>query len=97
MKYHGALHRYIQTEMDFLYISSLGVSYRYVVKIKKKFKHQNKWEFVFENTQQPKYDKYDPNKQSPKNLSKPVTPCFPQSVKITILAKNYGKLKDVNI
>jgi hypothetical protein len=25
-----------------------------------------------------------------------VTPCFPQSVKITILAKNYGRLKDVN-
>jgi hypothetical protein len=26
-----------------------------------------------------------------------VTPCFPQSVKIIILAKNYGKLKDVNV
>jgi hypothetical protein len=26
-----------------------------------------------------------------------VTPCFPQSVKITILAKNYAKLKDVNV
>jgi len=26
-----------------------------------------------------------------------VTPCFPQSVKITILTKNYGKLKDVNV
>jgi GTP cyclohydrolase I len=26
-----------------------------------------------------------------------VTPCSPQSVKITILAKNYGKLKDVNV
>jgi hypothetical protein len=26
-----------------------------------------------------------------------VTPCFPQPVKITILAKNYGKLKDVNL
>jgi hypothetical protein len=42
LKYHGALHKYIQTEMDFLDISSLGVSYRYVVKIKQKFKHQNK-------------------------------------------------------
>jgi hypothetical protein len=42
MKYHGALHRYIQTEMDFLDISSLGVAYRYVVKIEQKFKHQNK-------------------------------------------------------
>jgi hypothetical protein len=26
-----------------------------------------------------------------------VTPCFPESVKVTILAKNYGKLKDVNV
>jgi hypothetical protein len=26
-----------------------------------------------------------------------VTPCFPQSIKITILAKNYGKFKDVNV
>jgi hypothetical protein len=43
LKYHGALHRYIQTEMDFLDISSLGVAYRYVVKIEQKFKHQNKW------------------------------------------------------
>jgi hypothetical protein len=42
LKYHGALHRYIQNEMDFLDISSLGVAYRYVVKIEKKFKHQNK-------------------------------------------------------
>jgi hypothetical protein len=33
LKYHGALHRYIQTEMDFLDISSLDVAYRYVVKI----------------------------------------------------------------
>jgi hypothetical protein len=42
LKYHGALHRYIQTEMDFLDISSLGVAYRYVVKIEQKFRHQNK-------------------------------------------------------
>jgi hypothetical protein len=35
LKYHGALHRYIQTEMYFLDISSLGASYRYVVKIDK--------------------------------------------------------------
>jgi hypothetical protein len=26
LKYHGALHRYIQTEMDFLNISPLGAS-----------------------------------------------------------------------
>jgi hypothetical protein len=33
LKYRGALHRYIQTEMDFLDISSLGATYRYAVKI----------------------------------------------------------------
>jgi hypothetical protein len=71
LKYRGALHRYIQTEMDFLDISSLGAAYRYVVKIEQKFKHQNKREFGSANLQQPKYDKDDPNKQSPKNQSKP--------------------------
>jgi hypothetical protein len=45
LKYRGALHRYIQTEMEFMDISSLGATYRYVVKIKQKFKQQNKREF----------------------------------------------------
>jgi hypothetical protein len=67
LKYRGVLHKYIQTEMDFLYISSLGASYRYVVKIKQKFKHQNKQDFGSTNLQQPKYDKDEPNKQSPEN------------------------------
>jgi hypothetical protein len=71
LKYHGALNRYIQTEMDFLDISSFGAAYRYAVKIEHKFKHRNKWEFRFANLQQPKYDKDRPNKQSPKNHSKP--------------------------
>ena len=71
LKYHGALQRYIQIEMEFLNISSLGVSYRYVVKIEKKFRHQNKWDFGSTNTQQPKYDKYGPNKHPLENLSKP--------------------------
>jgi hypothetical protein len=57
--------------MDFLDISSLGVSYRYDVKIENKFKHQNKREFGSENLQQPKYDKHGPNKQPPENQSKP--------------------------
>jgi hypothetical protein len=70
LKYHGALHRHIQTEMDFLDISSLSVAYRYVVKIKKKFKHQNKREFGSTNPQQPKYDKDGLNKQSLVNQSK---------------------------
>jgi hypothetical protein len=54
LKYRGALHRYIQTEMDFLDISSLGVAYRYVVKTEQKFKHQNKREFGSANPQQSK-------------------------------------------
>jgi hypothetical protein len=62
LKYHGALHRYIQTEMDFLEISSLDVAYRYALKIENKFKHQNKLEFRSSNPQQPKYDKYGPKK-----------------------------------
>jgi len=33
LKYRRALHRYIQTEMDFLDISSLGAAYRYALKI----------------------------------------------------------------
>jgi hypothetical protein len=63
LKYHGALHRYIQTEMDFLGISSLGDTYRYVVKIENKFRNHNKGEFGYTNPQEPKYDKDDPNKQ----------------------------------
>jgi hypothetical protein len=53
--------------MDFLDISSLGATYRYVVKIEQKFKHQNKREFEFANLQQPKYGKDDPNKQPLEN------------------------------
>jgi hypothetical protein len=70
LKYRGALHRYIETEMDFLDILSLGAAYRYAVKIEQKFKHQNKWEFGSANPQQPKYYKDGPNKQSPENQSK---------------------------
>jgi hypothetical protein len=71
MKYCGALHKYIQTEMDFSEISSLGAAYRYAVKIEKKIKHQNKRDFGSTNLQQPKLDKDSPNKQSPENPSKP--------------------------
>jgi hypothetical protein len=40
LKYRGGLHRYIQAEMDFLDISFLGATYRYVVKIERKFKQK---------------------------------------------------------
>ena len=39
LKYRGDLHRYIQTEMDFLNISSLGATYGYAVKIDNKLRH----------------------------------------------------------
>ena len=61
LKYRGALDKYIQTEIDFLNISSLRASYQYDVKIKKKFRHQNKWEFGSTNMQQPKHGKDEPN------------------------------------
>jgi hypothetical protein len=38
LKYHDCLHRYIQTKMELLDISSLGMTYRYAVKIEHKFK-----------------------------------------------------------
>jgi hypothetical protein len=71
LKYPGALHRYIQTEMDFLDISSLSATYRYVFKIEKKFKNQKKWKFGYANPQKPKYGKDDPKNQPLENHSKP--------------------------
>ena len=53
LKYHDFLHIYIQTEMDFLDIASLGTTYRYVIKIEKKFK-QKQQEFGSANPSQPK-------------------------------------------
>jgi hypothetical protein len=67
LKYRGALHSYIQTEMEFLNISSLGVAYQYAIKIEQKFRHQNKREFRFANLQQPKHDNYGYNKQPLEN------------------------------
>jgi hypothetical protein len=66
LKYRGALHRYLQTEMDFLDISSLSVAYRYAFKIEQKFKHQNKWDFGSVNLNQPKYEKDSPKNSLPK-------------------------------
>ena len=45
LKYHGFLHKYIETKMNFLDISSLGVVDRYVVKIKQKLTLRSKREF----------------------------------------------------
>ena len=40
LKYQSCLDRYIQEEMEFLDISSLGVAYRYAAKIKQRFKQK---------------------------------------------------------
>jgi len=42
LKYRDYLHRYIQDEMEFLDISSLGTAYRYTVKIEQKFKQKKR-------------------------------------------------------
>jgi len=63
LKYRGVVHKYIQTEMEFLDISSMGVTYQYVVKIEQKFKKQNKWGFGSANPKQPKYGKGGPKSQ----------------------------------
>jgi hypothetical protein len=60
LKYCGCLHRYIQTEMEFLDITSLGMAYRYVVKIEHKFK-QKRREFGSANSSQSKKGKGGPN------------------------------------
>jgi hypothetical protein len=53
LKYHIFLHIYIQEEMEFLDISSLGTTYQYAAKIEHKFK-QNKQDFGFANQKQAK-------------------------------------------
>ena len=60
LKYRDGLHRYIQTEMEFLYISSLAAAYQYAVKIEKKLK-QKKWQFGPGNPSQQKPGKGGPN------------------------------------
>jgi hypothetical protein len=60
LKYRGALHRYIQTKMEFLYISSLGMAYQYVIKIKQKLK-QKMQKFGLGNPSQQKLGKGSPN------------------------------------
>jgi hypothetical protein len=59
-KYHSALHRYIQTKMEFLDISSLGVAYRYAVKIEQKLKQKTR-QFGPGNPSQQKPGKGGPN------------------------------------
>jgi hypothetical protein len=59
-KYRDALHRYIQAEMEFLDISSLGTTYRYVVKIEQKLEQKTR-QFGPGNPSQQKPGKGSPN------------------------------------
>jgi heme-binding NEAT domain protein len=63
LKYHGFFHRYIQTEMEFLDITSLGMAYRYDVNIVQQF-NQKRREFGSANPSQPKQGKGNPNPHS---------------------------------
>jgi hypothetical protein len=60
LKYHGAPHRYIQNEMEFLDISSLGTTYRYAIKIEQKLKQKTQI-FGPGNPSQQKPGKGSPN------------------------------------
>ena len=42
LNYSSCLHKYIQEEMEFLDISSLGMAYRYAAKIEQKFKQKKR-------------------------------------------------------
>ena len=42
LKYRNFLHRYIQEEIEFLDITSLGMAYRYVTKMEQKFKQKKR-------------------------------------------------------
>ena len=53
LKYRSCLRRYIQEEMEFLNISSLGTAYQYATKIEQKFK-QKKRDFGSTNQKQGK-------------------------------------------
>jgi hypothetical protein len=60
LKYHGALHRYIQTEMEFLDILSLGTAYQYAIKIEQKLKQKTR-QFGPRNPSQQNLGKGGPN------------------------------------
>ena len=53
LKYCSCLHKYIEEEIEFLNISSLGTTYRYSVKVEQKFK-QKKRDFGSVNQKQRK-------------------------------------------
>jgi hypothetical protein len=66
---YGALHRYIQTKMEFLDISTLGMTYRYVVKIEHNIK-QKRQQFGLGNPSHQNPGKGSPNPQKKKSRAK---------------------------
>ena len=76
--------------MSFLEISSLGVAYRFVVKIEQKFNQKNKREFGFANQSLQKPDKGGPNSQN-KGESKDIQTHNNQSKPHMKLKKDIGK------
>jgi hypothetical protein len=62
LKYHGGMHKYIESKMDFLDISSLGAVYQYAIKIEQNIK-QKTWKFGPVNSSHQKKVKGSPNPQ----------------------------------
>jgi hypothetical protein len=62
LKYCGDMHRYIQAEIEFRDISSLGVTYRYVIKIKQNLKQKTQ-QFGHGNSPKKNPGKGGPNPQ----------------------------------
>jgi hypothetical protein len=60
LKYRSGVHRYIQDKMDFLDIKSLGMAYRYVIKIEQNLK-QKTWKIGPGNPSHQKQVKGSPN------------------------------------
>jgi hypothetical protein len=60
LKYRGGLHTYIETKMEFLDISPLGMTYQYVIKIEQKLKQMTR-QFGSGNPSQQKQGKGSPN------------------------------------
>jgi hypothetical protein len=67
IKYRYGMHRYIQEETEFLYISSLGTTYRYAVKIEKNLKQKLR-QFGSRNPSRKKHIKGSPNLYNKGNI-----------------------------
>jgi hypothetical protein len=71
LKYHKALHKYIQTEMDFLDISSLVLLISMLLKSSINLSTRTNESLGLQICNNQSMIKTGPNKQSPENQSKP--------------------------